>query len=100
MARLKQHVETIVDWMKHLPDDYLLRIKADPSFGEQCARELEDIIRHATPGEKVYVPAPDTSKKAQIEAAIRTLPSGVVAERLGVHPSWARKVARGIKRRS
>lgn len=79
--------------------DELMRLLAESSanmtleeFRVACIGELRK--RH--PGEKLYIPAPDMSKKAQIAEAARRLPTGVVAVRLGVHPSWVRKV---IKRR-
>ena len=91
MARLKEQVDLIVGWMRQRHPDV--------SFGDQCAREMEDMIRRAMPGEKVYVPAPDMSKRAAIEEACRMLPTAVVAERLGVHQSWVRKLSRGVTRR-
>lgn len=58
--------------------------------------ELKDHLQKAMPGEKVYIPAPDMSKKAQIAEAAKVLPSGVVAQRFGVTHSYACRV---IKRR-
>lgn len=79
--------------------DELMRLLAEASadmtldqFRVACLGELRK--RH--PGEKIYIPAPDQSKKQQIIALARQLPTGVVATRLGVHSSYVRKV---IKRR-
>ena len=49
-------------------------------------------------GDKIYIPAPDHSKKDQMLAALRTLPSGVVAERFGVTRSYACRVARKVSK--
>lgn len=43
-------------------------------------------------GQKMYWPAPDTSKREQIERAVKTLPTSVVAERFGVTQSYARQI--------
>jgi hypothetical protein len=78
------------------------------AFAELNERELtkdfctrfETYLRKQFPGEKVYVPAPDTSKKAQISEAARFLPTRVVAERYGVTTAWVSRVVksgRGIK---
>ncbi len=86
MATLSDLVEMILVWQR--------RRYPDASFGEQCAREMEAMIRRSLAGERVYVPAPDTSKKADIANAARTLPTGVVAERFGVTQSYVRKLVR------
>jgi hypothetical protein len=58
------------------------------SFGEQCARDLEQLIRRELGGERIYVqPAnsrKDPARAEAIRAAARTLPTGVVSERYGV----------------
>lgn len=54
-------------------------------------------VRHG--GDRLYIAPPDTSKKAAIEQAVRTLPTDVVAERMGVSKAYTRKVLRGIIRR-
>lgn len=51
-------------------------------------------LRKRHPGEKLYIPAHDTSKTDAIARAVRTLPTAVVAERFGVTRDWARKVSR------
>lgn len=58
--------------------------------------ELKVHLQKAMPGEKVYIPAPDTSKKTQIAEAAKRLPTGVVVERFGVSRQYVHKV---IKRR-
>ena len=57
-------------------------------FGDQCALEMEVIIRKTWPAERVYI-APATSQKSAgradaIRKAAERLPTGVVAERYGV----------------
>jgi hypothetical protein len=71
-----------------------------PGVSEQVAAMIVSEMRRAMPGEKLYIPAIDTSRKDEIAEAVKTLPTSVVAERFGVHPSWPRKLAsRGVTRR-
>lgn len=60
----------------------------DVSFGEQCARELEQVIRQSWGGERVYIPPPNSRvnshRGAAIAEAAKKLPTGVVRERFGV----------------
>lgn len=79
--------------------DELMRLLAEASAGmtlDQFRVACLGELRQRHPGEKLYIPAPDHSKKQQVIALARKLPTGVVATRLGVHPSYVRKV---IKRR-
>ena len=48
-------------------------------------------------GQKMYWPAPDTSKKQMVIEAARRLPTGVVAQRCGVS---SRYVQRLVKKRN
>lgn len=57
-------------------------------------------LRRRHPGEKLYIPAPDQSKKQQVIALARQLPTGVVATRLGVSQRYARKLAAFPKKRN
>lgn len=91
MARLNEQVALIVQWMRARHPEV--------SFGDQCAQEMENMIRRAMPGERIYVAAVDASKKQQIAAAARFLPTGVVAERFGVSSTWVRRVVRAGRRR-
>ncbi len=58
------------------------------SIGEQCARELELMIRQSWPGERVYISPPDTRKDPdraeKIREAAKRLPTGVVSARFGI----------------
>ena len=58
------------------------------SFGQECARELELLIRREMPGERIYVSPADSRKDPSRADAIRQaaarLPTGVVAQRFGV----------------
>jgi hypothetical protein len=56
--------------------------------------EFKTHLQKQFPGEKVYIPAADMSKKAQIAEAAKRLPTGVVAARMGVSHSWVRKVVK------
>lgn len=91
MATLKDVVELIITELQQ---------RQGVSVGEQCARELEQMIRQSYGGDRIYVRPPDTSKRAAVEQAVRTLPATVVAERFGVTAHYARKVMRhGVKRK-
>lgn len=69
------------------------------SFGERCAREMEAEIRKHWPAERIYIPPADSRKdpgRAEaIRQAAKRLPTGVVAERFGVHRTtayrWSKK---------
>lgn len=63
-----------------------------PGVSEQTAIRIITEFQRSLPGEKVYITAPDTSKRAQIAQAVKTLPTSVVAERFGVTPQYARLV--------
>lgn len=52
-------------------------------------------LRKRHPGEKLYIPAHEVSKKEQILRAAAQMPTGVVAERYGVSSSY---VCRVVKR--
>jgi hypothetical protein len=79
MPTLREHVQLIVTWLRENPPQ---------SFGEQCARDMEMMIRRATPAERVYIPPAGSRKDPDRAAAIRQaaarLPTGVVCERHGV----------------
>lgn len=67
-------------------------------FTEDFTAELERKIRARYPAERLYVP-PEGSRKgagkaARIAELARVLPASTVAERLGVTPSYVRKIAR------
>ena len=68
------------------------------SIGEQCARDLEVMIRKTWPSERVYIAPPDSRKDPARAAAIRQaakrLPTGVVAERFGVSKSWVHRTSK------
>lgn len=69
------------------------------TIGEQCARELEIMIRQSWANERVHIPPPDSRKDNEraerIREAAKRLPTGVVAQRFGVHRST---VIRNIKK--
>ena len=91
MATLKDLVELIITGLQE---------RQGVSVGEQCARELEQMIRQSYGGDRIYVRPPDTSKREAVERAVKTLPVAVVAERFGVTAHYARKVLRhGVKKR-
>lgn len=58
------------------------------SFGQECAREMERIIRQNWPTERVYIPPNnsriDPERGEAIRQAAKRLPTGVVAERFGI----------------
>lgn len=64
----------------------------------ECVERLEMAIRRQWPGERVYCPPPDSRKDPRrterAREMARRLPTGVVAERLGVSTSYARRLAR------
>ena len=66
------------------------------SIGEQCAKEWESMIRQSWPGERVYISPPDSRKDParadRIREAAKRLPTGVVAQRFGVHRSTVSKI--------
>ncbi len=68
------------------------------SLGEQCARDLERLIRQSWPAERIYIPPADSRKdpgRAEaIRQAAKRLPTGVVAERFGVKVSWVHRVVK------
>lgn len=66
------------------------------SLGEQCARDLERLIRQSWPAERIYIPPADSRKDPARADAIRQaaarLPTGVVAERFGVRRQYVAKL--------
>ena len=66
------------------------------SFGQECARDLEMLIRREMAGERVYIPPADSRKDPAKAEAIRQaaarLPTGVVAQRFGVSRSYAARI--------
>jgi hypothetical protein len=86
MATLNEQIDLILNFLR-------ARHPA-VSFGEQCARELEQTIRRSLPGERVYIPAPDTGKKREIVEAAKKLPTAVVVERFGVSRQYVHKITR------
>lgn len=58
------------------------------SIGEQCARDMERIVRQSWPSERVYISPLDSRKDPDraetIRKAARTLPTGVISERMGI----------------
>lgn len=81
--------------IKDLEDIMLTIPGVSPETATLIIAELR--VRHG--GDRFYIAPPDTSKKAAIEQAVRTLPTDVVAERMGVSKAYTRKVLRGIIRR-
>jgi hypothetical protein len=67
---------------------------ANPAF----MRGLEAEIRQRWGGERFYVTPPESRKDpdraVRIRELARTLPTGVVAQRLDVSPSYVRRLAR------
>ena len=66
------------------------------SIGEQCARDLEVMIRKTWPSERVYIAPPDSRKDPARADAMRRaaarLPTGVAAERFGVSKQYIHKI--------
>lgn len=60
--------------------------------------EIERAWRGQWPGERIYLPPPDSRKNGERTEAIRRaaarLPTGVVAERFGVSRQWVVRVVR------
>ena len=71
-----------------------------PGVSEHTATLIVTEMRRAMPGEKLYIPAQDCSKRAAIELAVRTFPTSVVAERFGVSRRYAQIVAGVSKKRN
>lgn len=67
-----------------------------PGVSEATATLIITEMMARLPGEKVYIPTPDRSKREQIERAAQTLPTSVVAERFGVSQSYARRIVRRV----
>lgn len=70
-----------------------------PGVSPETANLIIAELRRTMPGEKLYIPAPETSKREAIERASKTLPTIVVAERLGVTRQYVDKVRRGVRRK-
>jgi DNA-binding transcriptional regulator LsrR (DeoR family) len=68
------------------------------SLGEQCARDLERLIRQSFPAERVYIPPAnsphDPARTEAIRQAAARLPTGVVAQRFGISRQAVYKLAR------
>lgn len=54
-------------------------------------------VRREFCGQKIYVAAPDSSKKAMVIEAAKRLPTGVVVERCGVSRQYVHKLTRRRK---
>lgn len=80
MASLRDELEIIMAWLneKH----------PQASFGEQCARDLEMLIRQRMGGDRIYVMPPgsrkDPDRAEAMREAAKKLPTGVVTQRFGV----------------
>lgn len=79
MPTLREQLDLIIDWLQHNPRE---------SYGQECARELELMIRKRWPAERVYIIPPqsrkDPARSEAIRQAAKRLPTGVVKERFGV----------------
>lgn len=64
------------------------------SFSDDLAREMEQQIAEYFPRAKIYVPAPTASRSAAIAPVVKTLPTDVIAKRMGVSRSWARRISK------
>ena len=51
-------------------------------------------MQRSLPGEKLYIPAPDTSKKQMVLEAAKKLPHVVAAQRCGVSRQYVNKLTR------
>lgn len=75
----------------------LLDLLAKASEGmtlEEYNRAILGELKQQYRGDKIYVPVERLCKKDKIAEAARNLPTGVVAQRYGVHPSYVRKIFR------
>lgn len=74
----------------------LIESSRDMSLDEFKTAVLGEIRRDFA-GQKIFVPESRENKRAQIEAATQTLPTGIVAERYGVSRSYVYRI---IKRKN
>lgn len=90
MPRLNDQLSMIMQFLKGKYPEV--------SFGEQCARELETMIRQSMGGEKIYVPPPGSRKDGERAEAIREaakrLPTCVVRERFGVSRQYVQRLTK------
>lgn len=66
------------------------------TFSEDFATELERQLQGRFPAERIYIPPAGSRKRASRAAAVldagRHLPTGVVAERMGISKSYAHRI--------
>lgn len=75
--------------------DELLTRLAEASEGmslEEFKRAIMGEVQREFTGQKIYIAAPDTSKKQMVIEAAKRLPTGVVAERCGVTRRYVNKL--------
>lgn len=75
-------------------------LTAIPGVTEHTVSLIIGEMRRGLPGEKLYIPPPDRSKKAAIADAARKLPTGVVVERFGVSRQYVARVRMLAKKRN
>jgi uncharacterized protein (DUF2267 family) len=87
MPSLREQMCAVVRYLREHPPE---------SYGEQCARELEIMIRQTWANERIHIPPPDSRKDParadRIREAAKRLPTGVVAQRFGVHRATVNRI--------
>ena len=68
--------------------------KQQADLGDDFFHNLASYLQREYPGERFFIPRPDTSKKAQILECARHLPPDVVVERFGVTRRYVNKITR------
>lgn len=70
----------------------------ETSLTKSFCAGLSRHIRSEYGGDKIFIPIlesrKDPARREQIKRLASQLPTGVVASRVGVHPSWVRKVVK------
>ena len=64
------------------------------TFTDEVAMQLEQQLRSQYPGDRVYIPPPDKTRRNKIQADLKRLPVGVVAARNGVSKRWVYRLAK------
>lgn len=84
---LREQVELIVEWLRRRPQG--------ESFGDQCAREMAEMLQKKMGGEKIYVPAhKKRSHLETIESAGDDATPRQLSKLLGVSVVHARRLKR------
>lgn len=85
---LKEQVDLIVDWLRRRPQG--------ASFGEECAREMAEMIQQSLGGEKIYVPAYNKKRRhlETIESAGDDATPRQLSKLLGVSVRRVRQLKR------